>query len=134
MTDHRIRLRRGWELLDPGQTPAPGSLTLPLTEFPDWPATPHRLGRWFNTPPLDPTRETLWLQLAAVRGLRSIRLNDHEVAMSPFSEEPLLVPLGEHLQNRNQLVLDVDLDSATRPPPGFFWGDIALLIRQREPG
>ena len=132
MTDHRIRLRRGWELLNPGDSSAPRILALPLTEFPEWPAPRQRLGRWFNAPPYDPIRETLWLQLTAVTGLLSIRVNDREIAASPFPEEPFTFSLADRLQNRNQLILDVDLAATGRPVSNFFWGDIALLIQPRD--
>ncbi len=99
-------------------------LALPLTEFPEWPGARQRLGRWFNAPRFDPRGETLWLQLAAVTGLRSIRINDHEIAAAPFAGDPLLVPLAEDLRDRNHLVLDVDLTAGNRPASGFSWAKL----------
>jgi hypothetical protein len=127
MAEHLIRLRRGWERLEPEGGAARGWVTLPLSGFPGG-VSRLRLARSFQTPPLDPLHETLWLRLDAVPGLVSVALNDREIARGPFPSSPLLLPLVGNLVARNRLILEVE------PPPfgDSPWGDVALVISESE--
>jgi hypothetical protein len=122
MAVHPIRLRGGWEAF----AVAGGSaqrVTLPLAAFPEG-SDRLRLVRPFQSPPLDPARESLWLRLDNVPGLVAVTLNGRPLGRPPF-DPPLNLPLGQGLPARNRLVLEVESGQAD---PGSPWGDVALLI------
>lgn len=127
MAEHMIRLRGGWELVEPRKTDASRRITLPASDLFETPARVV-LSRSFQRPRLDPLRETLWLRLEAVPGLTSIALNGREVGRGPF-EDPVILLAVEDLEPRNLLVIEVE-------PPGaeeeMDWGSIALMVRQSE--
>ncbi len=129
MSEHQIQLRGGWEILGPSNAPRTGRLTLPSAELARTPG-PVQLLRQFQKPPLNPGRETLWLRLDAVPGLRSVVVNDLAVALGPFSSGPLLFPLEGTLPWRNRILLDIEFPPVPDETP---WGLIALLIREVNP-
>lgn len=132
MPEHRIRLRGGWEVLDSGGGGLPSRLTFPLKAFPDGVGRV-RLARSFQTPPLDPRSETLWLRLDAVPGLVSVLFNDRELARGPFGTAVLLLPLGDALPARNRITLDVaPCPGSGCPSEEFPWGEIALVIARGD--
>jgi hypothetical protein len=139
MPEHLIRLRGGWQRLDPHDdgggrpdvTETGTRLDLPWT-WPGETAGPVRLVRSFGPPPFDPRRETLSLRLARVEGLRSARLNGREIARGSPGTVEFEIPLSGPLPRRNLLVLDLD-----PPGPGPArqdWGAIALVIRDDPSG
>ncbi|MBX6312401.1 MAG: hypothetical protein IRY99_05700 [Isosphaeraceae bacterium] len=127
MLEHLIQLRRAWE----GEFPEGGSLIRRRVDLPtQWPTgldAPFRLTRAFQRPPIDPGRERLALRLGSVPGLRSIRLNEWEIARVAEGISGLTIDLPDLLPPRNRLVLDVD-PSDWGEPPGL-WGEVALVIR-----
>jgi hypothetical protein len=133
MSEHRIRLRGGWLLLEPTSRDATRRrITLPLGGFAAN-AGKIILFRSFQRPPLDPGRESLWLRLDDVPGLLSVALNDRRIALVPNGVSNLLVPLGDDLPARNQLQLDVDpLAGRHASKPDAPWGEVALVIVQSE--
>lgn len=134
MPDHLIRLRRGWEPCGATAGQPPRLFALPRPGFPEGPGAVTTLCRWFRSPPIDPACETLWLRLDAVPGLIFVALNGVEIAHDPFRELPLTIPLGNDLPARSQLILGVGLlPDAERPPAGFAWGDVALVVRRSVP-
>lgn len=129
MQEHQIRLRGGWEWHDPSNRRSrPRAVTLPF----DWPAgqaSPVRLVRKFGSPPLDPSRESLVLNLERVPGLVAVRFNDRPVPLPDPESSGLSVPLDQP-RGQNELVLDVDpVRAASALRPGSQWGHIALVIR-----
>ena len=125
MPEHRIRLRGGWELLEveSSQT-VPAHVNLPLGVIPTGSRTV-RLTRRFGRPRLDRRRESLWLFLGSVAGLRSASLNGSMLAIEGPAGEGLEIPV--EISERNELVLEAELPAARGE--AFPWGDIALLIR-----
>ena len=133
MSEHLIRLRGGWERLEPGERSPATRVTLPLLGFPEGPGRV-RLSRWFQAPRLEPGRETLWLRLDAVAGLIAVVLNDSEIAHGPFPTSPVLVRLSENLSTRNRIVLEVESPQQRDPAPADFrWGEVALVVRGVDP-
>lgn len=126
MPEHLIRLRGGWERLDAGETARTSRVVLPLVSTPEAPER-LRLVRWFQTPPLEPGKETLWLRLDSVPGLISVGLNGAELAHGPFHESPLFLPLGDALPARNRVTLDAEFPDPDGRPDA--WGEVGLLIR-----
>ena len=124
MPGHLIRLRGGWERLGPGGAVEATRVVLPLAAPFDAPGR-LRLGRWFQAPPLEPDKETLWLRLDSVPGLVSVGFIGSVIARGPFQESPVILPLGGALPARNRVVLDAEFPE----PAGFPWGDVGLLIR-----
>jgi hypothetical protein len=95
-----------------------------------WPAgasRPIRLVRPFNRPPIDPARESLFLELEQVEGLASVLLNDRVLARPLPGTSWLVVSLDDPLPARNLLVLEVEPQAAG--PEGLAWGQVALVIR-----
>jgi hypothetical protein len=133
MSEHRIRLRGGWLLRETApQVATPRRITLPLPGFAS-DAGGIVLFRSFQRPPLDPARESLWLRLDDVPGLRSVALNNRRIALVPPGVSSLLVPLGDDLLARNELRLDVDpVASRDTSEPDAPWGEVALVIVQSE--
>ena len=128
MPEHPIRLRGGWELHPPTAGGVPEKVALPLDGWPpQW--GPARLVRRFQTPPLDPDRETLWLRLDAVPGLRAVTLNGHPLATDPLSGATVLLPLGAACSTRNVLELVVEPCRAAVDRDLSPWGEIALVVR-----
>ena len=131
MSEHLIRLRKGWESIDlDSLDPRPERITLPLPA--GWRSARRlRLTRRFGCPPLNPDIESLWLRLESVPGLASLRLNGRDIPLGPYAHGTIDIRLAE-LRPRNELALDL---SAPGDPAGdsTAWGEIALLIRS-EPG
>jgi hypothetical protein len=133
MSEHRIRLRGGWEAraLD-GLPPVVERLTLPVRWEFDRPRR-LRLSRRFQRPPLaEPSQ--LVLLLEQVPGIVWLELNgETPVGVSP-EQTRYEVPL-DRLAERNQLVLEVETprwsDRASGDAPE--WGWIALVIRTAGP-
>jgi hypothetical protein len=126
VTDHHIRLRGGWELIDLDQSgSSPVRVTLPLGS-----GGPHRrrvrLTRKFGRPPVDARTESIGLSLDHVPGLRGASLNGRPLAI----QLPLVggVEVAVDLPERSELVLEADLPAD--PPAGPPWGEVALLIRR----
>ena len=129
MSEHRIRLRGGWEAraIDP-MLGAVDRLTLPIRWDLDRPRR-MRLTRRFQRPPLE-VPSHLVLLLEHVPGIISLELNgESPVRVSP-EQTRYEVPLGR-LPQRNQLVLEIETprsnDWAGSDAPE--WGSIALVIR-----
>ena len=133
MSEHLIRLRKGWESIDlDSPDPRPERITLPLPM--GWGSGRRlRLTRRFGCPPLNPHGESLWLRLESVAGLASLRLNGRDLPLGQDSHGTIDIRLAE-LRPRNELALELS-GAAPAAPPGdsTTWGEIALLIRS-EPG
>lgn len=129
MSDHLIRLRKGWESLDLDlPTPRPETITLPLPAG-RLSARRLRLTRRFGCPPFDPRAESLWLRLESVLGLTSLSLNGRELPLELLARGDIDIPLPD-LHPRNELALELSggLPGDSSGATGT-WGAIALLIR-----
>ena len=128
MSEHLIRLRRGWELEDldfPDHRPQ--RVSLPLEA--GWAGVRRlRLTRRFGCPPLNPGSESLWLRLESVLGLASLQLNGRDLPLGPCEHGTIDIRLAE-LPDRNELALELTSTDAQRGG-GLACGEIALLIRQ----
>jgi hypothetical protein len=123
MPDHVIRLRGGWDW-DAGPT---RRVSLPID---DWP-TPNclvRLVRRFQSPPIDPRDESLWLRLDAVPGLRSVHLNGGPLIDTANAGSAIETPLYDVLPAGNRLELLVETGEAVAGGSGG-WGLVALIVR-----
>ena len=133
MSQHLIRLRKGWELIDldsPDLRPAPITLPLPA----GWGAARRlRLTRRFGCPPLSLQSESLWLRLESVPGLASLQLNGHDLPLGPYFQGTIDIRLAD-LPARNELALELSGGASLGAPPGdrVAWGEIALLIRSEH--
>ncbi len=85
-----------------------------------------RLSRAFGRPPTDPDRETLWLRLSDVPGLKVVRLNGQVVMERSDRASDFEIPLPDDLPARNRLELEVDGGAAL---PVSTWGRIAIVVR-----
>ena len=128
MTDHTIRLRGPWLLVDPEAPDAPpGRLTLPADAPPERPGPLLRLRRSFARPPRIDGPIDCRLIVDDLPGLRSAVLNGQDL---PFDRDPLVAPrtveIGPLLRPRNVLELLVDrtVPTQSRGP----WGRIALVF------
>ena len=139
MSEHRIRLRGGWEARAIDAMPwAVNRLTLPIRWGVD-PPRRLRLTRRFQRPPLPVLtlrgsqtagQPELVLVLEDVPGIVSLELNgESPVCVSP-EQTRYEIPLGR-LPQRNQLVLEVETPRRDDRPGGesLEWGCIALVIR-----
>ncbi|HEV3163998.1 MAG TPA: hypothetical protein VGZ22_08185 [Isosphaeraceae bacterium] len=131
-SEHRIRLRGGWEREAEGQvTKERQRVTLPA----DWPTDARsgfRLIRRFSAPPLDSIGEAVSLRLGSVPGLRRVWLNDRLIASPAAGTDSLEIDLSDALSERNMLVLEVDPAVwCDRGGKAEVWGLIALVIRSR---
>jgi hypothetical protein len=99
-------------------------MTLPCSWSAETPAAV-QLSRKFQAPRFDPSQEALFLRLEHVAGLVQILLNRRIIAGPARGDEVMIVPLGEPLPPRNQLILNVE------PTVGSGWGEIALVIAGR---
>lgn len=132
MTGHWIRLRGGWERLNP-ETGDRVRMTLPATLPTAWPPTVHMV-RAFNKPPLDTPKESLWLDLRRVSGICSVRLNDVEIARPAEGLSELRLLIENPRPSRNVLVLEMRKPSLAEPAAeDSLWGEIALVIVPIEP-
>ena len=133
MSEHRIRLRGGWEAhaID-GIPGVVERLTLPIRWEFDRPRR-LRLTRRFQRPPLAVPSQ-LVLLLEHVPGIVALELNgESPVGVSP-EQTRYEVPL-DRLLERNQLVLEIATPCATDRAGGDApeWGSIALVIRTAGP-
>jgi hypothetical protein len=131
-TEHRIRLRGGWECdsIDP---PALGSCRLALPTR--WPAQARRrlrLTRRFNQPRLE-ARSRLILRLEQVPGIQSLELNGQlAIAVSPGRSEYEI--LLDESAGRHRLVLEIETpDPSDASSLATDWGNVSLVIRPEEP-
>jgi hypothetical protein len=131
MPEHRIRFRGGWESsVADGDHGGASRLILPVV----WPpgiVGPIRLTRRFGRPPIDPTVESVWLELSGVPGLQSLRINGVELGMPRAGVIDWTVRL-ESLEARNTLTLAVDLGQVLAEERLGGWGSIALLITPKR--
>ena len=134
MPEHLIRLRGGWERLGAATGRSRAGSRSPWSRPPSAPQQA-RLARWFQTPPLDPRRETLWLRLDSVPGLVSVSLNDREIARRPFPAFPLILDLvGDACRPGTGSPSTSSFPSRPDVPAALFpWGEVALLIRADGP-
>ncbi|MDR3638740.1 MAG: hypothetical protein P4L84_33345 [Isosphaeraceae bacterium] len=104
-------------------------VNLPMT----WPAGIHgpvRLLRSFQKPVIDPASEVLFLRLDHVAGLRTLLLNDREIARTPGDQASLTVRLDDLIERRNVLSLEIELPQLLESDvPAAPWGSISLLVR-----
>ena len=130
MAEHSIRLARAWELRgNPPDAAPPRRVDLPARWSSVGAEGPVRLLRRFGRPAVDPAEHAVALELADVPGLGAVRLNGRVVGAGlPGAAGPTRIALGDGLEPRNTLELDVDLNAAA---PGSPWGMIALVIGPR---
>ncbi len=132
-TEHRIRLRGGWECdsIDP---PSTGSyrLTLPTRWLADG-RRRLRLTRRFHQPRLE-AGTRLVLRLEQVQGIHALELNGQPaIPVSPVrSEYEILLDASA---GRHRLVLEIEPpDSSDSSGLAMDWGNISLVIRTKTPG
>lgn len=117
---HRLRLRGPWEAQFPGQ---------PAVRV----AMPHlwqqsgtvQLRRRFGYPGTIDADERVWLVLQAIPGTRSVAVNGHRLLRMPEGESAVEVEVTPLLQQRNELLLEADIEPGPEP-----WGEAALEIRR----
>jgi hypothetical protein len=134
MSEHRIRLRGGWECREVGPTASKVErIELPLHLSADV-AGRLRLTRRFGRPPLEPGRQRLILEMDQVAGTRSITLNGEPIAAVSPETAQYAIELTK-LAERNVLVLEIDTPSPGASPAGSgeHWGVIALVIQEAAP-
>ncbi len=132
MPEHQIRLRAAWEArFDRAGGQAPVRVDLPAP----WPPGPERafqLRRGFQSPRIDPARETVRLRLADVPGLTEARLNGEALIgpIAPLGAGTHEFPLANPLPQRNLLELEIDPSRWNRPDAeaAGTWGRVALVI------
>jgi hypothetical protein len=90
-----------------------------------------RLVRWFQAPAIDPRVEALGLRLDDVPGLVAVMLNGTVLALPGPDVPSLWLELPAALPARNRLELDVEVPNTPGAGP---WGQVALVIRPRDPG
>jgi hypothetical protein len=132
VSEHRIRLRGGWEC---GSSAAPEAVQKRLNLPVRWSredASRLRLTRRFGRPAFDPSREKLVLELDQVAGIDSLRLNGQAIASVSPERTRYEIALEGALE-RNTLVLEIDTPAAIQGEPGTAqeWGLIALVIKPR---
>src|SRR4051794_17271682 len=106
MPEHWIRLRGGWEwqpTARKGSGESPQRMTLPCSWSAETPPAV-QLSRKFQAPRIDPSQEALFLRLERVAGLVQILLNGRLIGGPARGDEVMIVPLGEPLPPRNQLI------------------------------
>lgn len=126
MSEHHIRLRGGWEILDLDQLDqGPRRINLPMRFAPGKPRRV-RLVRRFGPPAHDSAREIVSLRIENVPGLVRAALNGQDQRLSPDHRLELV---DVALNPRNELVLDV---AATDAEDAWDdWGRVALVIGPR---
>jgi hypothetical protein len=133
MSEHRIRLRGGWECHyregDDGDGPEiVQRISLPF----EWPANlpaKVRLIRQFGKPPVDSRVDEVSLELRNVPGIEKTWVNGQESVGRSDVPDSRSIPLEDPLLPRNGLAIDVDLAMA-RTVTGE-WGEIWLSIHPR---
>ncbi len=128
MTEHRIRLRAGWEVEAPDGT---SRVNLPA-QWPPGLDGPIRLIRRFGRPRPQETGESFQLDLVRVPGLVRLRINGRELELDERQGGGIRVELPDPLVDRNTLELEVHPARfpVERDPEG--WGEIALIIVSEE--
>ncbi|QEH36344.1 hypothetical protein OJF2_49050 [Aquisphaera giovannonii] len=128
MAEHRIRLRGGWDCIDPASgADVPVRLALPAPRD-AFPARRVRLVRRFGRPP----KETLeaggpaFLRLDRVPGLVGLSFNGAALDVGEGRGGSAEVPLPR-LEERNVLELTVELDAEEAEDAGS-WGEVALVL------
>ena len=130
MSEHRIRLRGGWECrgrVDDDSPEVVRRIDLPVVWPEDFPKVVY-LTRQFGKPPVDRSKESVSLEFLNVPGLRSVRLNGREIRTESRSESGFAYPLEETILPRNGLMLEVERPQATGET-SMFWGEIAIVIQ-----
>ncbi len=124
MSEHLIRLRGGWEVIDPGAGDGPSRrLELPLRGSPD-PGRYVRLIRRFGRPPIAAPRQSVWLRIARAPGLTGIKLNGSMIPLEGKGSQPEEIPM-QGLRPRNELEIEVPPLAQGHPE----WGEFTIVIR-----
>ena len=127
MSEHRIRLRGGWECCTCAVPEAPPKrLNLPIRWRAEHPKRV-RLTRRFGSPPFDPFHQRLVLELEQVAGIDSLSLNGQPIAEISPERTRYEIPL-DGAPERNTLVMELETSAAGRGAAPE-WGLIALVIR-----
>jgi hypothetical protein len=128
VTEHRIRLRGGWECLPIGSPESETyRLTLPTRWSLDSPAS-LRIIRRFNQPPLE-SGDELVLRMEQVPGIRRLDLDGQRMIQGSPHQSVYELALNPSV-DRHQLILEIETptpDHAATEVPD--WGAIALVIR-----
>jgi hypothetical protein len=133
MTEHQIRLRRGWECREAdAPDPEVRRLDLPVR----WSSEIARrlvLTRRFGRPAVEPGRQVLILRLDQVVGTRAIILNGQTIASASAETTHYAIELAD-LAERNVLVLEIETPPQDASPVENRqdWGVIALVIRDTD--
>jgi hypothetical protein len=134
MTEHRIKLRRGWECQETGSPPsAARRLELPTRWTFEMP-TRLTLTRRFGRPALDLDRQVLLLEMEQIAGTHSILLNAQPIALASATTSSHTIRLSD-LAERNVLVLEIETPAPVVSAAGIVddWGMISLIVRTIEP-
>jgi hypothetical protein len=143
MYPHRIRLRGPWDCeplaraipLADGRIemvehdlPPPCRLTMPCRwnegGLPDF-AGRVRFRRRFGTPRQLDLQERVWLTFAGVEAVAWVSLNGRFLGRNDQPSEPFEFEVTPWLQERNELVVDVEAPHGN----GGLWGEVALEVR-----
>ena len=133
MTEHRIRLRGGWECIPIDSTASAAyRLALPTRWKPEGPSR-LRLIRRFNQPRTEAGTEVV-LRMEQVPGIRLLQLNGQPTPLGSPDRSEFEIALDSSAA-RHQLILEIEPptpdDSVTGAPE---WGVVALVIRPTTPG
>jgi hypothetical protein len=132
VTEHRIRLRGGWECI-PLDSSAPESyrLTLPTRWKSDGPRR-LRLIRRFNQPPLEAGARVV-LQMERVPGIRRLQINGQSTPHGSPDRSEYEIALDASAA-RHQIIMEIETPTPDEPRTGDSeWGVIALVIRSIRP-
>ncbi len=132
MSEHRIQLRRGWQLV----TSAASRLDLPAD--PDFAKGlgPFRLIRRFQVPRFDPDRESLALALADLPGLVDARLDGISLVLPATVRDSAEVSLTATVVPGARASLELAIDPGlwnASTETGRSFGSVALVIRTERP-
>ena len=130
MPEHRIRLRGAWDRIE-GPTDPPRRLDLPVRWSPIDRVQPFTLRRAFGRPPVDPSRESVILELLDVPGLVAVRLNGALLVGSDGLTDSVRLEIGARLLARNVVELDVAAGPGWASVANRSWGAVALVISDR---
>jgi hypothetical protein len=128
VTEHRIRLRGGWECISlDSPTSEAHRLTLPTRWKSDRPRR-LRLIRWFNPPSVAAGTQVV-LQLSQVPGIRLLQLNGQPTPIRSSAGSEFEIAL-DGSGDRHQLILEIETPASDDSViDASEWGVIALVIR-----
>jgi hypothetical protein len=131
MSEHRIRLRKAWEIVAQATAGPAQAARLDLPIAAGQASGPIRLIRRFRRPETGSASERLFVVLEHVPGLTSVTLNSHTIWTGRADANTRLDldwPPGD--DRRGLLTIEAVIDPAREHD----WGHVAILIRDSRDG